>query len=138
MLVLSNSCGAADETKNTFILSKEFAEAFAKDWIDAWNSRDMERVLSHYREDFSMSSPRIVQQGLAASGTLTGKTAIREYWEPALQPSSKFEMTLVNTLMAVDSLTILYQLRNGRHAAEVFFFDDNGLVYKSVAHYSLP
>lgn len=42
------------------MISREFAERFAKDWVDAWNRHDLEAVLSHYADDFEMSSPYIV------------------------------------------------------------------------------
>ena len=38
-------------------LTKEFARRFAEDWIASWNSHDLARILSHYTEDFEMSSP---------------------------------------------------------------------------------
>ena len=33
---------------------------WAKEWIEAWNAHDADRVLSHYADDFEMSSPYIV------------------------------------------------------------------------------
>ena len=55
------------------ILDRKFAEAFAAEWIAAWNSHDLERILSHYTEDFAMSSPGIVKLASEPSGTLKGK-----------------------------------------------------------------
>jgi ketosteroid isomerase-like protein len=55
-------------------MDKAFAEQFAADWIDSWNSHDLDRVLSHY-DDFEMSSPVIRQLVGEASGMLRGKTA---------------------------------------------------------------
>jgi ketosteroid isomerase-like protein len=43
------------------MLDKAFAENFAAEWIAAWNSHDLDRVLSHYAGDFEMSSPIIAQ-----------------------------------------------------------------------------
>ncbi|MEI8247817.1 MAG: hypothetical protein WCI51_18415 [Lentisphaerota bacterium] len=34
---------------------------FATEWIAAWNSHDLNRVLSHYSEDFETSSPFIAK-----------------------------------------------------------------------------
>lgn len=33
-----------------------FAERFAHEWVEAWNSHDLEAVLSHYSDDLEMSS----------------------------------------------------------------------------------
>jgi ketosteroid isomerase-like protein len=42
------------------MITKEQALDFAHEWVAAWNAHDLERVLSHYTEDFEMSSPFIV------------------------------------------------------------------------------
>lgn len=39
------------------MIEREFAGWFAAEWIGAWHSRDLERVLSLYTDDFEMISP---------------------------------------------------------------------------------
>ena len=51
-------------------MDSKFANKFAAEWIAAWNAHDLPRVLSHYTEDFEMSSPKIVQIAGEASGRL--------------------------------------------------------------------
>ena len=41
------------------MITQKFADEFAKDWLESWNSHDLERVLSHYHNDFVMSCPKI-------------------------------------------------------------------------------
>jgi ketosteroid isomerase-like protein len=41
------------------VMEEGFAERFAKEWIAAWNSHDLDRILGHYEDDFEMSSPVI-------------------------------------------------------------------------------
>ena len=57
----------------------EIAEKFSKEWVEAWNSHDIDKILSHYTEDFEMSSPLIVSRMEITSGTLKGKEAVRKY-----------------------------------------------------------
>jgi len=38
------------------MIDNEFAREFGAHWIEAWNRHDLEQVLSHYRDDFDMSS----------------------------------------------------------------------------------
>lgn len=38
-------------------MRKEFAQQFAKEWVQAWNNHDIEAILSHYTEDFEIESP---------------------------------------------------------------------------------
>lgn len=116
------------------MIDREFAEKFAKEWIEAWNSHDLDRVLSHYADDFVMTSPYIAQIAGVASGTLSGKVAVRAYWAAALEklPGLRFEH--VQTLIGTDSVTIYYRGVKGM-AAEVFFFGLDHLVHRAAAHY---
>ena len=41
------------------MISVPDALAFAREWVDAWNSRDLDRIMAHYTEDFEMTSPLI-------------------------------------------------------------------------------
>jgi ketosteroid isomerase-like protein len=66
-------------------MDKAFAEHFAADWIGSWNAHDLRRVLSHYADDFEMSSPVIIQVAAEPSGTLRGKAAVGAYWAKALE-----------------------------------------------------
>lgn len=114
-----------------------FAEHFASDWIDSWNAHDLNRILSHYTDDFEMSSPVIIQVAGEPSGTLKGKDAVAAYWEKALQliPDLKFELQSI--LIGVQSITLYYKGARGRLAAEVFHFDTDQKVFKAFAHYAI-
>lgn len=116
------------------MIDKNFAEHFAEDWIDSWNSHDLQRILTHYADDFEMSSPVILQVAGEPSGTLKGKAAVAEYWGKALAllPDLRFE--LVNTLIGVKSITLYYQGAKGM-AAEVFHFGSDNKVIRAYAHY---
>lgn len=41
--------------------------------IDSWNSHDLDRILSHYSDDFEMSAPFIIRILGESSGVLKGK-----------------------------------------------------------------
>jgi ketosteroid isomerase-like protein len=114
--------------------AREFAQHFAAEWIDAWNSHDLDRILSHYTDDFEMSSPLIVQIMGEPTGTLKGKAAIREYWAKALAriPDLRFEVE--DVLAGASSVVIRYRGHRGS-AAEVFWFDGDGKVFRAAAHY---
>jgi SnoaL-like protein len=117
------------------MISKEFATKFAADWIAAWNSRDLAEVLSHYAEDFDMSSPYIARIAGEPSGTLKGKAAVRAYWAKALERMPELHFDLVETLAGVNSIVLYYRSAGGM-AAEVFIFDVRGKVIKAFAHYA--
>jgi hypothetical protein len=118
------------------MIDSEFAQEFAREWIAAWNAHDLERILSHYRDDFEMSSPLIVQRGHEPSGVLKGKQAIRPYWQRSLAgtPPLRFELDFVTC--GVVSLTLVYRNHRRQQATEVLFFDEQRQVVRGVAHYA--
>ena len=119
------------------MIDKVFSEHFAREWIDSWNSHDLGRVLSHYSDDFEMSSPLIIHIVGEPSGMLKGKAAVGTYWKKALQlvPDLRFE--LLETLIGVNSLTVYYKSARGL-SAEVFHFDLDRKVVRAYAHYVMP
>jgi ketosteroid isomerase-like protein len=38
-------------------INPDEGDAFAEDWIAAWNAHDLDRVLSHYADDIVFLSP---------------------------------------------------------------------------------
>lgn len=117
-------------------IDQHFAEHFAHDWIDSWNSHDLGRILAHYSDDFAMSSPVIVEIAGESTGTLKGRDAVGAYWAKALAllPDLRFE--LIATLVGVDSITLYYRGARGL-AAEVFHFGEDRKVVRAYAHYAL-
>lgn len=116
------------------MLTAEFARQFAEEWIEAWNSHSLEKVLSHYSEDFTMSSPYIAAIANEPSGTLHGKPAVAAYWRTALERMPDLRFELVATLVGAESLVLYYRGVRGM-AAEVFFFNTEGKVARAAAHY---
>jgi len=114
--------------------SQTEAEAFAAEWIAAWNAHDLPRILSHYRDDFEMRSPNIAEHGGVPSGTLEGKAAVGAYWRTALERNPGLHFELEATLLGVGGLVILY--RTGlRRAADVLEFDEDGQIVRAAAYY---
>ncbi|HVZ80078.1 MAG TPA: nuclear transport factor 2 family protein [bacterium] len=112
------------------------AQEFAKDWIKAWNSHDLNAILSHYAEDVQFTSPFIVRLMNEPTGTIHGKDKLKPYFEKGLKayPDLKFE--LAEVLEGVSSVTLYYKSVKGLMAAEVMFLNEKGLVQRVVAHYN--
>ncbi|HUA67736.1 MAG TPA: nuclear transport factor 2 family protein [Candidatus Saccharimonadales bacterium] len=116
-------------------LAKEHAESFAAEWIAAWNARDLPRVLSHYTDDFEMSSPFIIEITGEPSGCLRGKEKVRAYWQAALKKHTELHFELLVVFLGASSIVLHYRTNFGRLAAEVLFLNEQGLIYKVAAHY---
>ena len=108
----------------------------APDWIAAWNSHDLDRVLAFYTDDFEMSSPLIVRVMSEPSGTLSGKPAIRAYWEKAMSLVPDLHFTLETVYTGVNSMVICFANQAGRRCAEILIFNDEGKCFRSAANYA--
>jgi ketosteroid isomerase-like protein len=118
------------------MISMEVAKDFARQWVNAWNMHDLDKILSHYADACELTSPLIVTVLKEPSGTVKGKERIREYWEKALDRVPDLSFELLEVLTSVNSITIYYRSVFGRLAAEVIFFDKNRKVIRAVAHYN--
>jgi hypothetical protein len=110
---------------------------FAADWVAAWNSHDLERVLSHYDEEMVLTSPRV--RGLLGreDGTLRGKPALRDYFSQALVKLPDLKFTLDRVFSGVNSIVLEFHTTDGRHGAECMTFGPEGLVREVFANYAL-
>jgi hypothetical protein len=117
------------------MITKESASAFAQHWVDSWNSHDLDKILSHYTDDFEMTTAFIVSIMNEPTGTLKGKNKVGEYWSTALKKYPELEFKLIDVLYGVNSITIYYHSILGKKAAEFFLFGADGKVIKSIAHY---
>ena len=112
------------------------AKKFAAEWIESWNSHDLDRILSHYAEDVEVTTPMIkVAMGID-SGTLKGKALARRYWQAALERVPELHFELLEFTQSVESIAIYYKSVMGKMAIEVMFFDEKGKVSRVIAHYN--
>lgn len=117
-------------------MTLEEAKRFAELWVAAWNSHDINAVLTHYSDDFEMTTPMIQRVMGIESGTLKGKKAVGDYWRSALKKIPDLKFSIIEVTCRVDSVSIYYNTVLGKRAIETFFFNDKGLVYKALANYS--
>ena len=119
------------------MIDPQWAQTFADDWIAAWNAHDIERILSHYSDDFQMSSPLIVERLGLPEGTLTGKRAVRDYWQPSMSMNPPLRFDLLDVLVGVDAITLYYHNVGRRVVAETLFFDSAGKATRGIAQWSV-
>ncbi len=107
----------------------------AREWIDAWNSRDLDRILSLYSDDSEMTSPKIAALGFDDSGTLRGKDNLRAYWSKALTFRPNLHFTLIEAFVSPDSVALLYHDEFGKQVCEYLRLDDAGLIRQASGNY---
>ena len=109
-------------------------EVFAKEWIEVWNSHDLDRILSHYSDDIEITSPMIKTVMGIAEVTLRGKENVREYWETALKRVPDLHFELIGVTGGVNSAAICYTSVSGKTAVEVMFFNEENKIRKVIVH----
>jgi hypothetical protein len=109
--------------------------ALGREWIAAWNSHDLERVLALYDDDSEMTSDKISAFGFGASGTLRGKDKLRAYWGAALQKRPNLHFELIDTYVSPDSIVVFYQNDRGAKVCEYLRLNDEGKIRQGSANH---
>ncbi len=104
-------------------LTIEAAEALARDWCDAWNARDLERVLDHYADEIEIRSPLVVERFGAPDGVLKGKARLREYFGIGMR-NAALRFTFERVLVGQSAMTVLYRRETGRLVSDTMLLDD--------------
>jgi hypothetical protein len=107
---------------------------FANEWIRAWNSHDLEQILSLYDEEVKFSSPLLAKINPDTGGVIQGKRGLRSYWGRVLTLRPELWFKLIDALYGVNRLVLQYQRFDGQICAESFVFDTCGKVIESHAH----
>ena len=109
--------------------------ALGRDWIAAWNSHDLERVLALYDEDSEMTSDKIPALGFDPSGTMRGKDKLRAYWGAALKKRPNLHFELIDTYVSPDSIVVFYQNELGARICEYLRLNDEGKIRQGSANH---
>lgn len=112
----------------------EFARKFAVGWQEDWNAHDLERILAHYHEDVTFSSPMIEHFNGDVSGIVRGKDELRAYWRTGLSRIPDLRFEVMDVRAGVDALVIDYRNQIGGRIYEVLTFRD-GLVITGFGAY---
>ena len=106
-----------------------------RDWIAAWNSHNLERVLAMYAEDTEMTSDRIPPLGFDASGTVRGKPTLRAYWSKALSMIPNLHFELIDTYVSPNSVVVFYQNERGKKICEYLRLNAEGKIKQGSANH---
>jgi hypothetical protein len=111
------------------------ADEYAREWIAAWNSHDVERVADHYGETVEYDSPFVARLNPGRT-RLSGIDAVRVYIASAFErfPDLCFTGPYLVALGA-GSVAIVYRSVAGLVAAETLVLDEDGRVTNVHCHY---
>jgi len=116
------------------MISKETVIQFADEWVESWNSHDIDSIMRHYADDVILVSP--IAGKLIGTPEVKGKNAVKDYFLKGLQAYPDLKFTVLDVLHGERSMVIFYLNQNGIKAGEFMELDSNGKVSRMYAHYS--
>lgn len=117
------------------MIAPDKAHLIAKDWIDSWNSHDIDTIMSHYSDDIEFTSPFVIKLMGNEDGTIRDKELLRDYFLKGLSAYPELQFELIDVLPGVQSITLYYVSVNNLRAAEVMHINSDGKISKVSAHY---
>ncbi len=118
-----------------YIKDATTANAFADAWIGAWNSHDLEEIMSHYADDVTLVSPTAAALLGDPSGEVKGKAALRAYFRKGLDVYPNLRFDLFDVMWGVTSIVLCYRNQRGTKSAELMELDARGKVTRVIANY---
>ena len=112
-----------------------FCAALGRQWIDAWNSRDLERILALYADEAEMTSDKIPLLGFDPTGTLHGKDRLRAYWRKGLDLLPDLHFPRVDIYVSPDSVVVFYQNERGAKICEYLRLNADGKIRQGSANH---
>ncbi len=118
------------------MLTETFARQFAADWIQAWNSHDLDAIISHYADDVVLTSPAAAKLLGEPSGQVSGKENVRAYFRRGLEAFPQLKFSLIDVFWGVSSVVLCFENQRGTRTAEFMEVNANGRVVRVVANYN--
>lgn len=112
------------------------AMEFATEWIEAWNSHDLDRIISHYAETLYYSSPLVLERMPGSDGVIRDRASLRTYVQTGLSKNPALHFTFREVLLGAQGFTLYYENARGGRTAEYFEFDADSKVFKVISCYS--
>jgi ketosteroid isomerase-like protein len=111
-------------------------QTLARQWIDAWNSRDLDRVLALYDDAAEMVSAGIIRLGINTAGRVEGKAHLRAYWSRALENLPDLWFELLDVSASPDSIVVRYRNERGQTICEYLRLNGAGRIIQGSANHS--
>ena len=118
-------------------MTPDEASAFANEWVDAFNTHDLKRILDHYHEDVELTSPVYLRATDGESGTLRGREALQRYFARGIGMYPNLQFTLIEAFAGIGSVSVRYHTTVGdKMACEVMELDGGQKIKRVLAHYA--
>lgn len=113
--------------------------SLAENWFEAFNTHDLERLLALYHDDAQHYSPKLKIRMPETNGLITGKNALRAWWQDAFTRLPSFHYEIIH-ILADENVVFMEYLRtvpveDDMRVMEVLEIE-NGLIKSSRVYHS--
>ncbi len=117
-------------------MTRDEAWKLANDWVAAWNSHDLDLIMSHYDDGVELTSPAAVRLLGAPDGKVAGKAELREYFRLGLEAYPGLRFRLEDVLYGIDTVVLYYTNHRWTRTAEFMELSPARKAIRVVANYS--
>jgi len=117
-------------------MTRDEAWDLANHWVAAWNSHDLELILTHYEDAIELTSPVAAQLLGRADGKVVGKAELRAYFQRGLEAYPDLNFRLEDVLWGLNSVVLYYTNQKGTRSGEFMELSATGKVARVVANYN--
>lgn len=119
-------------------MTPEKLQSIAFKWFEAFNTHNLEQLLSLYDDDAQHFSPKLKLRKPETNGLVIGKQAMREWWQDAFDrlPSLNYKVTSLtaNGDRVFMEYTRSVEGEEDMHIAEVLVVKEDKIIASRVYH----
>jgi hypothetical protein len=116
------------------MLAEPEVRKLADDWVRAWNSHDLDVIMSHYGSEVILTSP-VAAKLFNESGIVAGKEQLRGYFKRGLEAYPSLAFELLDVMWGLSSIILYYSNQAGRKTGEFMELDAHHKIIRVVANY---
>jgi ketosteroid isomerase-like protein len=113
----------------------EDLRSLVEDWIEAWNTKDLDRIMQHYATSVVFEADTVVRRWNRPDGILRGADELREHFRMGLERAPKLHFELEEVFTAPSGYAALYRRDNGNRVLDVVELDSTSRATKVKAFY---
>jgi len=117
-------------------VTKDEAWELANHWVAAWNSHDLDAIMTHYEDAIELTSPVAARLLGTSDGKVVGKANLRAYFQRGLEAFPELNFRLEDVLWGLNSVVLYYTNQKGTRTGEFMELSASGKVARVVANYS--
>jgi predicted ester cyclase len=117
-------------------VTKDEAWELANHWVAAWNSHDLNSIMTHYEDAIELTSPVAARLLGTPDGKVVGKANLRAYFQRGLEAFPELTFRLEDVLWGLNSVVLYYTNQKGTRTGEFMELSAAGKVARVVANYN--